>query len=91
EAAAKFSPVDENRGGKGPGAKLGTNDPLAVLAHGKGGGPPAPAPAPEPATEIEGPAGTVPLPAPLQGTIVAVTAALDQPVSAGQPLVIMES
>lgn len=91
DAAAQLAPAEETRASKGPGARIDATDPLAVLAHGKGGGAPSPAPAaPEPA-EIEGPDGTVPLPAPLQGTIVAITRALDQPVSAGQPLLIIES
>jgi acetyl-CoA carboxylase carboxyltransferase component/biotin carboxyl carrier protein len=69
---------------QGPGARIETLDPLAVLNHGKGAGAPArAAPAPE--------AGTTALSAPLQGTIISIAVAAGKAVRAGEPILIMES
>jgi acetyl/propionyl-CoA carboxylase alpha subunit/acetyl-CoA carboxylase carboxyltransferase component len=77
------------------GAKIDAVDPLAVLAHGKGGEGPAPAaaPPPEPAEfdDIVGPEGSSPLRAPLQGTIVSLSVEPGAAVREGQPVAIMES
>jgi len=92
--AAALTPAADQKISRGPGAKVDAVDPLAVLAHGKGGGATlaAASPAePEPFGDIDGPDGTVALPAPLQGTIISIAAALDQLVRAGDPLLIMES
>ncbi len=70
--------------GRRPGAKIETTDPLAVLIHGKGAGAPAHATAPQEA-------GTTALPAPLQGTIISIAAAVGRTVRAGEPVLIMES
>ena len=79
------------------GAKIDAIDPLAVLAHGKGGGEASAAPvallAPEPTTfdDIIGPEGSTPLRAPLQGTIVSLAVEPGAAVRAGQTVAIMES
>ncbi len=84
--------------GRRAGAAIDTSDPLAVLAHGKNG-----AGASEPVVQsnapampaadagIAGPENTVPVLAPLQGTIVSVEAAAGQEVYEGQQLLVMEA
>jgi acetyl-CoA carboxylase carboxyltransferase component len=68
-----------------------------VLDHGKKSGPPTAgseatvAEAPEPVVPVEGPEGTVAVPAPLQGTIVSIAVREGDLVQRGQPLLIMES
>ena len=72
-----------------PGVKLETNDPLAVVLYGKAGVP----------SEVEtsseepmiGPEGTVPLRAPMQGTIVALSVAEGATVLAGQEVLVLEA
>jgi len=90
---------DEGRAGEPQraGARVDPNDPLAVLAYGKGAGPAvtasrplAAAPAPPSSTAV-GPDGAVAVEAPLQGTIVSVEVREGDAVHAGQPVVIMES
>ena len=77
------------------GARIDAVDPLAVLAHGKGGegSAAAAAPPPEPAAfdDIVGPEGSSPLRAPLQGTIVSLSVEPGAAVREGQPVAIMES
>ncbi len=78
------------------GIRLTTNDPLAVVALGKGGDAavPAMAPAaPEPAfaTGIDGPEGTKPVAAPMQGTIVSLDVAEGDTVRQGQAVLVMEA
>ncbi|HEY3889578.1 MAG TPA: carboxyl transferase domain-containing protein, partial [Caulobacteraceae bacterium] len=75
------------------GARIDTVDPLAVLAHGKSTGSPAPARAPETAVlhDVEGPAGTTALRAPLQGTVISLAVEPGQAIRAGQAALIMES
>ena len=70
------------------GARVDAGDPLAVLAHGK-----REAPASEPAAPPadEGPEGTVPVPAPMLGTIVSVDVKQGDRVRAGQQLLVMEA
>ena len=78
---------------KTAGAKIDALDPLAVLAHGKSGEAVqgmALAEAAAPA-ELEGPPGTTPLAAPLQGTIVQVMVEPAQAIRAGEPVLVMES
>ncbi|WP_421933080.1 carboxyl transferase domain-containing protein [Phenylobacterium sp.] len=72
---------------KRAGVQVDTVDPLAVLALGK-----------EERTaadleedEAEGPEGTRPLRAPLQGTVIALSVAVGDAVRVGQPLFIMEA
>ena len=75
------------------GAKIDQVDPLAVLAHGKSGeaATAARTPEPPPADDVEGPAGTTALRAPLQGTVVSLAVEPGQPIRAGQAALIMES
>ncbi|MFI5319798.1 MAG: carboxyl transferase domain-containing protein [Myxococcota bacterium] len=88
------------RGHKGPGAKLATADPLAVLDYGKGDrdesstsltAEPAPAAAAPAPAELDAPAGSFAVRAPLQGTIVSVDAAEGAEVAKGQQLLVMEA
>jgi acetyl/propionyl-CoA carboxylase alpha subunit/acetyl-CoA carboxylase carboxyltransferase component len=92
--AAKLAPVGAQpaAGQRTAGARIDAVDPLAVLAHGKSGSAAAGVPAaPEPPPEIEGPSGTTPLRAPLQGTVVSLAVEPGQPIRAGQPALVMES
>ncbi len=79
------------------GAKIDTTDPLAVLDHGKTGdsgltAPSAPAPLVSARTyDIAGPENTVPVTAPLQGTIVSVDVREGDLVHKGQQLLVMEA
>jgi len=80
------------------GARIDVSDPLAVLAHGKQGDAPIASPAasavpgaPAAPPESTGPPGTIPVRAPLQGTILSLLAAPGAEVYAGQPLLIMEA
>jgi acetyl/propionyl-CoA carboxylase alpha subunit/acetyl-CoA carboxylase carboxyltransferase component len=75
------------------GAKIDAVDPLAVLAHGKSGGaaPAAQSVATQVLDDVEGPAGTTALRAPLQGTVVSLAVEPGQPIRAGQAALIMES
>ena len=92
EAAAKMQPglyfemaAPAAAGGRQAGARVDAVDPLAVLAFGKA--------APQAATEVasDAPEGTVPVPAPMQGTIVSVGVKEGDAVAAGQPLLIMDA
>ncbi|HXJ80426.1 MAG TPA: carboxyl transferase domain-containing protein [Candidatus Methylomirabilis sp.] len=80
------------------GARVDPDDPLAVLAHGKRA--PATAPAdrssvPEPddtnAMEIRAPEGTVPIVAPVPGTVVSVSVREGDTVRAGDEVLVMEA
>lgn len=78
------------------GARVDTNDPLAVLTYGKEAGnaqaPTASAPSPAmPSPTVIGPDGMVPVEAPLQGTIVSLAVQEGDAIRAGQALLIMES
>ena len=73
------------------GARIDAVDPLAVLAHGQvptgvtpdgGGAGPG---------RVTGPEGTVPVSAPVQGTVVTVDVGLGDPVAPGQQLLVMEA
>ncbi|HEX6786440.1 MAG TPA: carboxyl transferase domain-containing protein, partial [Acidimicrobiales bacterium] len=76
------------------GSRIDSIDPLAVLDHGKGA-----TPDPSPTTPSQGdaehhivaPDGTVAVPAPLQGTVVAFLVAGGDLVHTGQPLLVMEA
>ncbi|HVN92015.1 MAG TPA: carboxyl transferase domain-containing protein [Candidatus Binataceae bacterium] len=77
------------------GVKLKSSDPLAVLAYGKGEGD-APAQAAGPiaqpsATPVGGPEGTIPVNAPMQGTIVTLDVHEGDQVVVGQQLLVMEA
>jgi acetyl/propionyl-CoA carboxylase alpha subunit len=68
------------------GVKVDTVDPLAVLDHGK-----QPSAAERGTADADAPAGTTALRAPLQGTIVSVSAKPGDTVRAGEPVLVMEA
>jgi acetyl/propionyl-CoA carboxylase alpha subunit len=71
------------------GAKLETTDPLGIVTYGKSE---TPAQQEVPgAEEAVGPAGTVPLRAPMQGTIVSLTVEEGATVLAGQEVLVLEA
>ncbi|HEY2872349.1 MAG TPA: carboxyl transferase domain-containing protein [Reyranella sp.] len=72
-------------GGRQAGAKVDAVDPLAVLTFGKV------AAKAETVVESDAPEGTVPVPAPMQGTIVSLSVKEGDAVAAGQPLLIMDA
>ena len=74
---------------KRAGARVDASDPLAVLVHGREAGSTETL-TPE-AEDIDTPAGSVALAAPMQGTIVSIAVAEGEPVRAGQPVLIMEA
>ena len=82
-AATASSPSIGNRQA---GAKVDAVDPLAVLAFGKTAQQQADAQA-----ASDAPEGTVPVPAPMQGTIVSLSVKEGDAVAAGQPLLIMDA
>ena len=81
------------------GARVDPDDPLAVLALGKSvpGASDVAADAPEAsdagegAAEKEAPENTIPIPAPMQGTIVSVTVREGETVRAGDEVLVMEA
>ena len=83
-AALALTPAGGAKKARGPGAKLATLDPLAVLNHGKTADYAAAAPAPPDD-------GSTALPAPLQGTIINIAVAAGAPVRAGDTILIIES
>jgi acetyl/propionyl-CoA carboxylase alpha subunit/acetyl-CoA carboxylase carboxyltransferase component len=72
-------------GGRQAGAKVDAVDPLAVLTFGKA------AAKTDTPVESDAPEGTVPVPAPMQGTIVSLSVKEGDAVAAGQPLLIMDA
>ncbi len=82
-AATASSPSTGNRQA---GAKVDAVDPLAVLAFGKTAQQETDAQA-----ASDAPEGTVPVPAPMQGTIVSLSVKEGEAVAAGQPLLIMDA
>ena len=91
-AAATFAPTalpgGDSRAAGLAGARVDTNDPLAVLAHGKSEDATA---VETPAEEAFVPAGSVALRAPLQGTIISIDVEIGAPVRKGQQLIVMEA
>ena len=71
--------------GRQAGARVDAVDPLAVLTFGKA------ATQSEADVPSDGPEGTVPVPAPMQGTIVSISVKEGDAVAAGQPLLIMDA
>ena len=70
------------------GARLDTDDPLAVLVHGRRD----PSAADSGGDEDEAaPDGTRPLVAPIQGTVVSISASAGEDLLAGQPVLVMEA
>jgi acetyl/propionyl-CoA carboxylase alpha subunit/acetyl-CoA carboxylase carboxyltransferase component len=92
-AAALLAPGIEKKSSRGPGAKLESIDPLAVLNHGRS----ATAERNQASAgtsdipDIDAPQGTAPLPAPLQGTIISINVALGDSVRLGDAILVMES
>ncbi|MBS0639680.1 MAG: carbamoyl-phosphate synthase large subunit, partial [Proteobacteria bacterium] len=72
------------------GAKVDAVDPLAVVNYGKEA-PAAEDDAQDAATDLAGPEGTVPLRAPLQGMVAALSVAIGDTVRARQELLVMEA
>ncbi|WP_428672305.1 carboxyl transferase domain-containing protein [Reyranella sp.] len=85
EAAPVQAAAAPPAGSRQVGARVDAVDPLAVLAFGKT------AAQPEPAAAGDAPEGTVPVPAPMQGTIVSLSVKEGDAVAAGQPLLIMDA
>jgi pyruvate carboxylase len=77
------------------GVKLTSADPLAVLAYGKAGGGAAGAPPPalptQKAAALAGPAGTIAMTAPIQGTIVSLSVSRGEAIRKGQQILVMEA
>lgn len=77
------------------GARVDARDPLAVLTHGQEGRFEAVANGDAQPTadsnSVTGPDGTVPLPAPMQGTIVSIEVAEGELVRTGQQILVMEA
>jgi acetyl/propionyl-CoA carboxylase alpha subunit/acetyl-CoA carboxylase carboxyltransferase component len=75
------------------GARVDARDPLAVLVHGQRDTVVARAPGPDSdrSDDLQGPDGTVPVNAPMLGTIVGLEVAEGDLVQAGQPLLVMEA
>ncbi len=79
------------------GAQVSDDDPLAVLNFGQSGstgiasGAAEPSPIAPAGAAVAGPDGTLPVLSPLQGTVVAINVAIGDEVTAGSPLMVMES
>ncbi len=72
------------------GSRVDPDDPLAVLSlKGTAASPPTPTAAPAP--HVVGPAGTVAVPAPLQGMLISMSVAWGDMVRKRQPVAIMEA
>ncbi len=81
-------------GQRRPGVKLETTDPLGVVRYGKEDGPPqadAGADAAGDVGDVMGPEGTVPLRAPMQGTVVSLSVAEGATVLVGQEVLVLEA
>ncbi|HEU5094847.1 MAG TPA: carboxyl transferase domain-containing protein [Reyranella sp.] len=103
EAAAKlqaglyFPPTPSNgSGGRQAGARVDAVDPLAVLTFGKSSGPRASSPLVSPSDDLRAGAQDargpgVPVPAPMQGTIVSLAVKEGDAVAAGQALLVMDA
>ena len=77
-------------GGGFAGAQVGTADPLGLFAHDRAVKE-SQGTAETESADLQGPEGSVGLPAPIQGTIVSVLVAEGDTVYAGQELVVMEA
>jgi acetyl/propionyl-CoA carboxylase alpha subunit/acetyl-CoA carboxylase carboxyltransferase component len=80
-----FAAAAPATGARQVGARVDAVDPLAVLSFGKTSTTPAVE------TASDAPEGTVPVPAPMQGTIVTIGVAEGDAVAAGQPLLVMDA
>ncbi len=72
-----------------PGVKLETTDPLAVVRYGKESAPASTET--DTANDEAGPEGTIPLRAPMQGTIVSLSMEPNATVLAGQEVLVLEA
>ena len=72
------------------GTQVDPDDPLAVLSL-KGARASAPAPTALPSPHVEGPDGTVAVPAPLQGMLVALSVSIGDTVRKRQPVAVIEA
>ena len=88
ERARYFSPEREVQMA---GTRVDPDDPLAVLNLKGGASGPAASPAAPAAPVVEGPAGTVPVEAPLQGMIISIAVAEGDTVQLKQPVAVMEA
>ena len=90
EHPRRFVAAEPPSGGGFAGAQVGTADPLGLFAHdravkeSKGG-------AAVESANLQGPDGSIGLPAPIQGTVVSVLVVEGGTVYAGQELVVMEA
>ena len=82
-----FEPAAAPGAPRTAGIRLQTNDPLAIVALGKE----VESAVEEPVADVDGPDGTKPVLAPMQGTIVALEVQIGATVRRGQPLLIMEA
>ncbi len=87
-APAKFFEPAGAAAARRPGMRLDSRDPLAIVDLGKSAAPQAEA---VEAEEAMGPEGTVPLRAPMQGTIVSLSVADGATVLPGQEVMVMEA
>ncbi|MEM7251048.1 MAG: carboxyl transferase domain-containing protein [Pseudomonadota bacterium] len=86
---AKWFEEGEKNPPRRPGANIDSRDPLAIVALGKSF---APSAVDEADTDVaEAPEGTVALRAPMQGTIVSVTASEGSTVRPGEEVMVMEA
>ncbi len=94
-AASATADTQPARSNRGPGARLASSDPLAVLDHGRDGGGQGSGPAAPPAASAPPmhpiPPGLSARLAPLQGTVVSLEVAPGDAVARGQVLLVMEA
>ncbi len=88
EHQASYFSADRPAASQQAGARLDSDDPLAVLDHGKSQ--PAPAGSGDAATPAV-PDGTVPVTAPMQGTVVSIEVEAGQDVAANSLVLVMEA
>lgn len=92
QAGAPAPAAPANAAGDGfAGARVNTRDPLALFAHDAQVKSVRAADTPAQAPKVEGPAGTIGLPAPIQGTIHTIDVAEGDTVRAGQQVAIVEA
>ncbi len=94
DSPAEFARADAAGAAPAGGANPVSTDPLAVFAHAgaaREGDPDSRADRAGAAMPLTAPAGSVALPAPIQGTVVSVLVAVGDAVHAGQELVVVEA
>ena len=90
-APPTVAPAGSSGGAGFAGAQIDNRDPLALFEHDRSVKEAQAATTTEEAPDLTGPDGSVGLPAPIQGTIVAVLVAEGDTVHAGQQLAVMEA